>query len=148
MALNAAFSPTSRRPWRGRWLRSGLAAVAGLGAIGYLAWSAQSRSVEYYRTIPEARAEINAGRDVRVLGVVQNDITRSEGGLHVTFTAGDGDDRMPVEYQGPLPDIFQPGISVVVEGRMAGDGVFHARSILAKCPSRFSTRLDTLKAGG
>ena len=47
---------------------------------------------------------------------------------------------MPVEYTGTLPDIFQPGITVVVEGRLAGDGVFHARTLLAKCPSRFSTQ--------
>ena len=47
---------------------------------------------------------------------------------------------MPVEYSGALPDIFQPGITVVAEGRLGGDGVFHARTLLAKCPSRFSTQ--------
>jgi cytochrome c-type biogenesis protein CcmE len=28
---------------------------------------------------------------------------------------------------------------VVAEGRLGADGVFHARTLLAKCPSRFST---------
>ncbi len=38
-----------------------------------------------------------------------------------------------------LPDIFRPGITVVAEGRLGADGIFHARAVLAKCPSRFST---------
>ena len=44
-----------------------------------------------------------------------------------------------VDYTGTLPDIFKPGITVVAEGRLGADGVFHARAVLAKCPSRFST---------
>ena len=35
---------------------------------------------------------------------------------------------------------FKPGITVVAEGRLGGDGVFHATTLLAKCPSRFSTQ--------
>jgi cytochrome c-type biogenesis protein CcmE len=38
-----------------------------------------------------------------------------------------------------VPDIFRPGITVVADGRLGVDGVFHARALLAKCPSRFST---------
>ena len=80
-----------------------------------------------------------ASGDVRVAGVVQNDVTRSQGGLQVSFTEKDGTASMPVEYHGTLPDIFQPGITVVAEGRLGADGIFHARNVLAKCPSRFST---------
>jgi len=47
---------------------------------------------------------------------------------------------MPVDYKGTLPDIFKPGITVVVEGTLGDDGVFRARTLLAKCPSRFSTQ--------
>jgi cytochrome c-type biogenesis protein CcmE len=71
--------------------------------------------------------------------VVQDDVQKSDG-LHVTFTEKDGTASMPVEYRGTLPDIFKPGITVVVEGRLGTDGIFHARSLLAKCPSRFSTQ--------
>jgi cytochrome c-type biogenesis protein CcmE len=76
---------------------------------------------------------------VRVAGIVQDDIQKSDGGLHVTFTEKDGTASMPVEYSGTLPDIFKPGITVVAEGKLGIDGVFHARTLLAKCPSRFST---------
>jgi len=77
---------------------------------------------------------------VRVAGVVQDDVQKSQGGLHVTFTEKDGTASMPVEYSGALPDIFKPGITVVAAGRLGSDGVFHATTLLAKCPSRFSTQ--------
>jgi Cytochrome c-type biogenesis protein CcmE len=106
--------------------------------VGYLVYSASGGSSEYYLTVSELRAHATSG-DVRVAGVVQNDVQRSNGGLHVQFTENDGTASIPVEYSGTLPDIFQPGITVVAEGRLGADGIFHARAVLAKCPSRFAT---------
>jgi cytochrome c-type biogenesis protein CcmE len=120
-------------------LRWGLPAVVVAGCVGYLIYSASGGSTEYYVTVSELQTHAPAG-DVRVAGVVQNDVQRSGGGLHVTFTEKDGTASMPVDYTGTLPDIFRPGITVVAEGRLAGDGVFHARTLLAKCPSRFSNQ--------
>jgi cytochrome c-type biogenesis protein CcmE len=113
-----------------------LAVVA--ACVGYLVYSASGGSSEYYLTVSELRAHATSG-EVRVAGVVQNDVQRSGGGLQVQFTEKDGTASMPVEYHGTLPDIFQPGITVVAEGRLGADGIFHARNVLAKCPSRFST---------
>ncbi len=107
--------------------------------VGYLIYSASGGSTEYYLTVSELRTHATAG-DVRVAGVVQDDVQKNDGGLHVTFTERDGTAAMPVDYRGTLPDIFKPGITVVVEGRLGDDGVFHARTLLAKCPSRFSTQ--------
>jgi cytochrome c-type biogenesis protein CcmE len=106
--------------------------------VGFLVYSASGGSSEYYLTVSELRARATSG-EVRVAGVVQNDVQRSQGGLHVQFTEKDGTASIPVEYSGTLPDIFQPGITVVAEGKLGADGVFHARAVLAKCPSRFST---------
>jgi len=106
--------------------------------VGFLVYSASGGSSEYYLTVSELRAHATSG-DVRVAGVVQNDVQRSQGGLRVQFTEKDGTASVPVEYSGTLPDIFQPGITVVAEGKLGTDGVFHARAVLAKCPSRFAT---------
>lgn len=106
--------------------------------VAFLVYSASGGSSEYYLTVSELRAHATSS-DVRVAGVVQNDVLRSDGGLQVQFTEKDGTASIPVEYRGALPDIFQPGITVVAEGRLGTDGVFHARAILAKCPSRFAT---------
>ena len=119
-----------------KWAAPALVVAA---CVGYLIYTASGGASEYYLTVSELRTHNPAG-DVRVAGVVQNDVQKSQGGLHVTFTEKDGTASMPVEYSGTLPDIFQPGITVVAEGRMGSDGVFHAKTLLAKCPSRFSTQ--------
>ena len=117
-----------------RWALPGLLVA---GCVGYLIFTASSASAEYYVTVSELHAHPTTS-DVRVAGVVQDDVQKS--GLHVTFTERDGTASMPVDYTGTLPDIFKPGITVVVEGSMGADGVFRARTLLAKCPSRFSTQ--------
>lgn len=120
-------------------MRWGLPAAVVAACVGYLIYSASGGSTPYYLTVSELRAQAPAG-DVRVAGVVQDDVQRSDGGLRVTFTEKDSTASMPVDYTGTLPDIFKPGITVVAEGRLGSDGVFHARTLLAKCPSKFSTR--------
>lgn len=122
-----------------KWAALGIVVAA---CVGYLVYSASGGSSEYYLTVSELRSQPSSG-DVRVAGVVEDDVKRSSGGLLVSFTEKDGTASMPVEYQGTLPDIFQPGITVVVEGRLGADGIFHARNLLAKCPSRFSTTTYT-----
>ena len=119
-------------------MRWGLPGAVVAACVGYLIYSASGGATEYYMTVSELQAHATAG-DVRVAGVVQDDVRKSDG-LHVTFTEKDGTASMPVQYTGTLPDIFKPGITVVVEGKLGGDGVFHARTLLAKCPSRFSTQ--------
>jgi cytochrome c-type biogenesis protein CcmE len=106
--------------------------------VGYLVYSSTGGSAEYYLTVSELRSHATSG-DVRVAGVVQPDVVRSDGGLKVQFTEKDATAALLVDYSGTLPDIFRPGITVVAEGRLGSDGVFHARTVLAKCPSRFST---------
>jgi cytochrome c-type biogenesis protein CcmE len=122
----------------GAYLKWGLLAALVAACVGYLVYTASGGTSEYYLTVSELRAQPSSG-DVRVAGVVQDDVLRSGGGLKVRFTEKDGSASIPVEYTGTLPDIFRPGITVVAEGRLGADGVFHARAVLAKCPSRFST---------
>ena len=118
-----------------RW--GGLAAVLA-ACVGYLVFSATAGNAQYYRTVGELRNDPGVG-EARMLGTVQDDVQRLDGGLEVRFTAAQDGASIPVDYRGQLPDIFRPGIQAVVEGRVQGDGVFHARTLLAKCPSRFTT---------
>ena len=119
-------------------MRWALPALVVAGCVGYLIYAASGGSAEYYLTVTELRSHAGSGI-VRVAGVVQDDVQKSDGGLHVLFTEKDGTASVPVDYTGTLPDIFKPGITVVAEGKLGNDGVFHARTVLAKCPSRFST---------
>ena len=131
-------SPNLVAPARNTTLKWGAVMLVVAACVGYLIYSASGGSSEYYLTVAELRAHPQSG-DVRVAGVVQGDVVRTDGGLRVRFTEKDSTASVLVDYQGPLPDIFQPGITVVAEGRLGADGVFHARDVLAKCPSRFST---------
>jgi cytochrome c-type biogenesis protein CcmE len=119
-------------------IRWSIPALVVAACVGYLIFSASGGSTEYYLTVGELRSHSGAG-DVRVAGVVQSDVVKSDGGLRVTFTEKDATASVPVDYSGALPDIFKPGITVVAEGKLGSDGIFHARTLLAKCPSRFST---------
>jgi cytochrome c-type biogenesis protein CcmE len=123
-------------------VRWGIPSAVVAACVGYLIYSASGGSSEYYLTVSEVHAQSPVG-DVRVAGGVQDDVLKTNGGLHVTFTEMDKTASMPVEYTGTLPDIFKPGITVVAEGKLGQDGVFHARTLLAKCPSRFSTQSYT-----
>jgi cytochrome c-type biogenesis protein CcmE len=119
-------------------IRWSIPALVVAACVGYLIFAASGGTTEYYLTVSELRSHTGAG-DVRVAGVVQSDVVKSDGGLRVTFTEKDGTASVPVDYSGALPDIFKPGITVVAEGKLGSDGIFHARTLLAKCPSRFST---------
>ncbi len=43
---------------------------------------------------------------------------------------------LPVRYNGILPDMFADGRDVIVEGKVEG-GVFHAKTLLTTCPSKY-----------
>jgi cytochrome c-type biogenesis protein CcmE len=120
-----------------RYLIGGVVLLLGLA---YLAFTVTRASAVYYLTVPElyARGSAAGSRDVRVSGVVDaGSIQRDPATFETRFTASDQGGSLPVAYHGPVPDIFQPGIQVVVEGKLGADGVFHADTLLTKCPAHF-----------
>jgi len=112
----------------------GLVAAA---AILYLVVSNFSANTVYYLKVSELQSSYH-GEQVRVSGkVLPGSISRQ--GDKLSFTAYDGSGRMRVEYQGVVPDIFKNNADVVVEGTYDGQ-VFHAHTLLAKCPSKFQSK--------
>ena len=124
-------------------LKWGAVMVVVAGCVGYLIYSASGGASEYYLTVSELRSHPVYDQDVRVAGVVQDDVLHPSApagfGPLTQFSEKDSTATIQVVYRGPLPDIFQPGLTVVAEGRLGADGVFRARQVLVKCPSRFST---------
>ena len=109
-------------------------------ALGYLAFTVTRTSAVYYLTVSELRARgVQASQQsVRVSGVVDaGSIQRDSDHFTIRFSASDPGGTLPVVYHGTVPDIFQPGIQVVVEGKLGADGVFHADTLLTKCPAHF-----------
>ena len=99
----------------------------------------------YYMTVSELKScTICMTQSVRVAGVVQQgSIVRDDQKQLVSFTITQGRQQLAVTYSGVVPDIFRPGIEVVVEGHYTGHGPFQAQNLLAKCPSKFQAATPT-----
>jgi cytochrome c-type biogenesis protein CcmE len=134
---------------KGWQIAVGAALVAAL-----LGWYSASRleggSFVYYQTLDEFRSEGGPGA-ARVHGyVTPGSIERDVPGRVVRFAVqndpphrgGAGEDGLRVVYASlETPDLFKDGAEVVVEGELAPGGAeFHARNVLAKCPSKFQAR--------
>ena len=122
-----------------------LAGIAILGAVIYLVFANTQASAVYYMTVPELKhCTTCTVQSVRVAGVVQaGSVVRNDAQEQIAFTIFDGKQTLPVTYSGVVPDIFRPGIQVVVEGHYTGQGPFNAQTLLAKCPSKFQSATPT-----
>jgi cytochrome c-type biogenesis protein CcmE len=143
VALETATERTETRPARPRVRWSFVVAgVAIAGAILYLVIANTGASAHYYMTVGELRACTScATQTVRVAGTVANgSVARDAATQTVRFTISDGTaaSGLAVVYGGVVPDVFQAGVQVVVEGHL-DRGVFRASSLLAKCPSKFQS---------
>ena len=129
----------TRRPQKRFPLSFLLAGIAILGAVIYLVYANTQANAVYYMTVSELKhCSLCAVQSVRVAGNVEKgSIVRDNQHDKVAFTIVDGKQSMLVSYSGVVPDIFAPGIQVVVEGHYTGSGPFQAQTLLAKCPSKF-----------
>lgn len=131
----------------------GSLAVAGI--VGYLMITGMRDSMVYYYTPPELLAKVSTDptfHEVPVkvgARVVPGTVAFDPRTLDLSFEAVDiptGEARFRVHYQGPLPDTFEEGRDVVVEGRYSEAGVFEATILLTKCGSRYEAAEEDFRA--
>ncbi|MEO8676516.1 MAG: cytochrome c maturation protein CcmE [Casimicrobiaceae bacterium] len=113
------------------WIGAG---VGMLGVAAALVLNAfQSNLVFFFTPTQIAANEAPHGRAFRIGGmVVENSLKRESDGLTVRFGITDTARTVPVVYKGILPDLFKEGKGVVAQGKLEGDGMFHATEVLAK----------------
>lgn len=140
--MQAAVTPPKRRRLPLSFI---LAGIAILGAVLYLVFANTQANAVYYMTVPELKhCTTCTVQAVRVAGVVEaGSVARDDARQMLNFTITDGKQLLPVTYTGVVPDIFRPGIQVVVEGHYTGQGPFQAQTLLAKCPSKFQSATPT-----
>lgn len=116
-----------------------LLALAAMVAAALLAmWGLKDRAAYFVVPADIAGRRVAAGSPVRLGGMVeQGSLQRNADGVSVRFTVTDGEARVPVDYRGILPDLFREGSGMVAEGRLGGNGVFVAETILAKHDERY-----------
>ncbi len=126
-----------------------------VGVVGYLAVTGMKDSMMYYYTPDELSAKVTADPSVRDLGakmggrVVPVSVQYDPRTLDLRFTIVDivsWRTTYPVHHNGPLPDTFEEGRDVVVEGKLAADGTFQATTVLTKCGSRYEAVEEDFRA--
>jgi cytochrome c-type biogenesis protein CcmE len=117
-----------------------LGGIVILAMVGFLVANGLQTTSVYYLTVNEARTQLKPGgtQVVRINGVADMTSVKWDAqNLNLSFDIVEGDRRLPVVYHGVMPDTFQQSESVVVEGTLSTRGVFDARTLLVKCPSRY-----------
>jgi cytochrome c-type biogenesis protein CcmE len=124
------------------------------GVVGYLMVTGMKDSMTYYLTPAELTQRLTSNptfaedAGVRVGGqVVPGTVAFDQKTLDLRFMLTDttGVERIPVHYNGPLPDTFKEGRGVVVEGRYRKGGTFEASQVLTKCGSRYEAAESDFK---
>lgn len=130
---------TRRRLW--------LAGLVVLGALGFLVFQGLGNATLYFRTADEAVAQRSelGDRRFRIEGDVVDGSVQKVGN-DVSFTLTSKSVEVPVRHQGDPPELFKPGIPVVLEGRFQGDVfssdrilVRHSETYVAENPDRVQT---------
>jgi len=133
----AAASTRRRSKVKARFLVAGFVIVA---AIAYMIFAAMQSGSEYFVTTGElaAMGSKAIGQPTKLGGrVVEGSVQRDRGSSTITFALTDGSKTLPVVYKGVVPDSFQEGVDVIVEGKLGTDGSFQATSLMAKCASKY-----------
>ncbi len=116
----------------GTRLRGLLLAAVVLGALGFVLLRGLGNATLFFYNADEALAQRQElGRDrIRLQGTVLDGTIERSNGL-ANFVVSFAGTDVHVAHQGEIPQLFQPGIPLVLEGRWEGN-VFASDRILVK----------------
>ena len=109
-----------------------LVIAAGAALATTLTLTAFRKNLMSFYTPSDITAETPAGAKMRLGGLVETGTLKREGGLKVAFVVADCTHKVPVRYEGILPDLFREGQGIVATGELTEDRVFVASEVLAK----------------
>lgn len=109
-------------------------AVTGLTVAALFVLNAfRNNLVFFYSPTEVLEGKAPHDRTFRIGGLVEKgSVRRSADGLKVDFVVTDLNKRLPVHYEGALPDLFREGQGVVAQGRLSAGDKFVAKEVLAK----------------
>jgi cytochrome c-type biogenesis protein CcmE len=106
-----------------------------VAALTYIIYGGMREAIVYFVTPTELKAKerTSTHKFLRMGGmVVKGSLEKDLKNLTYHFEITDGTTAIPVFFRGVPPDLFADGKGAVVEGRMDGNGVFQATTIMAK----------------
>lgn len=131
--------PRQRPKSWGRWVGLALLGVV-VALVGSTLRPDAGSALMYSKYVDEVLATPARFRNVemRVEGLVTAGSIRATPGTNdYRFTIERNSRSMQVHFAGIVPDTFRDGIGVTVRGRLTDSGLFEAREVVAKCPSRY-----------
>ena len=132
-AVGPAPRVRSRRSMLGSRRRQVIAGLAIASAIGFLVFEGLGNALSYYQTVPQALAQRGAlgTKSFRIMGTVGP--TVGEVNHRTVFDISYQGKTVSVVDSADPPQLFKPGIPVVLEGHFAaGSDVFDSDLIMVK----------------
>lgn len=109
-------------------------------AVGLTLWGLRGSISFFYTPTQAAQAKPPPGRSIQLGGLVANGSVVKHSDGAVEFNVVDQHAADHVVFQGDLPDLFREGQGVVAIGAFRPDGVFVAKTILAKHDEKYMPR--------
>ena len=141
--------PKSPKARRRLTLIAAIATVLAL-AVGLTLWGLRGSISFFYTPSQAAAAKPSPGRSVQLGGLVEKGSVVKKADGEVDFVVADQHNADKVVFQGDLPDLFREGQGVVAVGAFRPDGVFEAKTVLAKHDEKYMPKelADQLKKQG
>jgi cytochrome c-type biogenesis protein CcmE len=133
----------SNRRTRKLKLLIGVAVIA--ACVGYLLYGGIQETIVFFVTPSELHAKGTSayGKSLRLGGLVkEGSWTNEPGTLAHMFELVDHTSTVKVAFRGIPPDLFGEGRGALVEGSYGPDGLFHAKTILAKHSEEYKAAGD------
>ena len=110
------------------------ASLAACGVAVALVLNAFNDNLVFFYTPSQVAAGSAPRQSIfRIGGLVEEgSVKRLADGLTVSFVITDKVQKVPVHYQGTLPDLFKEGKGAVAQGRLGEGALFLAQEVLAK----------------
>ncbi|MDE3203598.1 MAG: cytochrome c maturation protein CcmE [Acidobacteriota bacterium] len=130
-----------RRALLGSRRRQVIAAAVVAAAIAFVVVEGLGNATEYYKTVPQAVADRSSlgTRHFRIMGTVDDDV-RQVGNTTTFSITYERVTAQVVDTKEP-PQLFKPGVPVVLEGNWAGN-VFQSDLIMIKHTSNYTPPTD------
>jgi len=152
--VSATEAPPRAVPGRCRLWAAGAAIAV---ALGFLLFQGLGQATVYFKTADEAVAQRKdlGDKRFRLEGVVVPGTVESTAGRVAFKVRGQGGGAVDVVHRGDPPELFQPDVPVVLEGRWDGESyasdrimVKHTSEYRAQNPDRVDNYVGQDRAGG
>ena len=146
MSVTAA--PSGKQAGTSRYVFPAVVVVLVLGGLALVVQSSTAGGGVYDMTLGEllSQADSYVGKEIRVNGVIQAGSYHEAPGdkIDIWFSIGDVEGhRIKVHYTQILPDAFQEGRQVIVQGTLTSKDAIECTRLTVKCPSKYKDESKT-----